>query len=61
MLHDRFIYDPSVLKEAVGTHVKLMDDFRLIKNVPSGFLDSLVDVSLMQQAYKELQAARRLP
>ena len=61
MLHDRFIYDPSVLKEAVGIHVKLMDDFRLIKNVPSGFLDSLVDVSLMQQAYKELQAARRLP
>lgn len=61
MLHDRFIYDPSVLKKAVETHLKLMDDFRLIKNVPSGFLDSLVDVSLMQQAHKELQAARRLP
>lgn len=61
MLRDRFVYDPSVLKDGVATHVKLMEDFGLIKNVPSGFLDSLVDVSLMQQAYNELRAARRLP
>lgn len=61
LLRPRSVYDSSGLNEAVAPHVKLMEDFGIIKNVPQGFVDSLVDVSLMEQAYKELRAARRLP
>ena len=61
MLRDLFVYDPGAVKDAVATHVNIMRDFKVVKSVPDGFLDALVDVSLMQRAYDELRAAKRLP
>lgn len=61
MLHDRFIYDPSTLTEAVETHVKLMKDFKVIKDVPGGFTNTIVDSSIMKTAYDQLRQEKRLP
>jgi NitT/TauT family transport system substrate-binding protein len=61
MLHDRYIYDPSVLKESVATHVKLMEDYGVIKKTRAGFVDSIIDDSYWQQAYRELRGEKRLP
>ena len=61
MLRDLFIYDPAAVKDAVGTHVNIMRDFKIVKSLPDGFLDSLVDVSVMKRAYDELRSAKRLP
>ena len=61
MLRDRFVYDPSAVKDAVDTHVKIMQDFKIVKSIPDGFVDSLVDPSLMRQAYNELRSEKRLP
>ena len=61
MLRDLFVYDPAEVKDAVKTHVDIMRDFKLVKNLPEGFLDSVVDVSLMKRAYDELRSQKRLP
>lgn len=61
MLRDLFIYDPGAVKDAVGAHLNVMRDFKVVKNVPDGFLDSVIDVSVMQRAHDELRAAKRLP
>lgn len=61
MLRDLFVYDPGAVKDAVGTHLNIMRDFKVVKNVPDGFLDSVIDVSAMKRAYDELRAAKRLP
>lgn len=61
MLRDLFVYDPGAVKEAVGAHLKVMRDFKVVKNVPDGFLDSVIDVSVMKRAHDELRAAKRLP
>ena len=61
MLRDLFVYDPAAVKDAVATHVNIMRDFKVIKNLPDGFLDSVVDVSIMKRAYDELRSAKRLP
>ena len=61
MLRDLFVYDPAAVKDAVGAHLNVMRDFKVVKNVPDGFLDSVIDVSVMQRAYDELRAAKRLP
>ena len=61
MLRDLFVYDPGAVKDAVATHVNIMRDFKVVKNVPDGFLDSLIDISVMKRAYDELRAAKRLP
>lgn len=61
MLHDLFVYDPSIVKEAVVTHVKIMQDFKIVKSIPDGFVDSLVDSSLMRRAYNQLRSEKRLP
>ena len=61
MLRDLFVYDPAAVKEAVGAHLNVMRDFKVVKNVPDGFLDSVIDVSVMKRAHDELRAAKRLP
>lgn len=61
MLHDLFVYDPSIVKEAVATHIKIMKDFKIVKSVPDGFVDSMVDSSLMRRAYNQLRSEKRLP
>ena len=61
MLRDLFVYDPAAVKDAVGAHLNVMRDFKVVKNVPDGFLDSVIDVSVMKRAHDELRAAKRLP
>ena len=61
MLRDLFVYDPGAVKDAVGAHLNVMRDFKVVKNVPDGFLDSVIDVSVMKRAHDELRAAKRLP
>jgi ABC-type nitrate/sulfonate/bicarbonate transport system substrate-binding protein len=61
MLHDLFVFDPAALRGAVETQVRVMQDFGIVKRVPAGFVDKLVDDSVMTQAYQELHAQKRLP